>query len=529
MSDLLLHPAFGNHRKSAISGAGRTKMKLYKIVSLTSIIAISATVSAFAQKKILTLDEAVQIALDKSFSTKSLGLRLQSAGFGLNAARGRFRTNARLDLLVPSFQESVREIEQPDDLPVYRTTGTTTVQSLLTVIQPLPSDGEIFLRSRFYHRDRSLFIDDDYQSGKEFYSSLSLNFRQPFFTLNRLQADLEKAHLNYEQTERALQRTQLDIVFEVTDSFYELYRATRSVQIAGEQVKQLKNSYELALKKYEAGLIPEVEALQMEVDYAQSQNDLLTTEGFLVRQEDWFKQLIGMDLSENITVETRFDYQPFQIDETFAVQQALENRSEIRERQIQERLEEINVKDVDSRVDFRMEVNAFYDITGVSEPGIVNTDVRNLIESSFSDISRRPKNKGVVVTMAVPLWDWGVNKNEVREAQSRLDEATLSLEEQKKSVRRDVRSVISRVKETMGRLTVLEKSEEIAQKSYDISLARFENGDITSQELALDRDRLTAAKTDYLDAYIQYKLALADLRRKTLWDFETGESLSQDR
>ncbi len=66
---------------------------------------------------------------------------------------------------------------------------------------------------------------------------------------------------------------------------------------------------------------------------------------------------------------------------------------------------------------------------------------------------------------------------------------------------------------------------ELAGKSLDISLQRFDNGDITSQELALDRDRLTQARMAYLDAFIGFQLAGADLRRQTLYDFEAGASL----
>ena len=72
---------------------------------------------------------------------------------------------------------------------------------------------------------------------------------------------------------------------------------------------------------------------------------------------------------------------------------------------------------------------------------------------------------------------------------------------------------------------MLKKSEEVAQKSYQISLHRFENGDITSQELALDQQRLTNARLAYLDAFIAYQLAVADLKRKTMYDFEEGRSL----
>ena len=170
----------------------------------------------------------------------------------------------------------------------------------------------------------------------------------------------------------------------------------------------------------------------------------------------------------------------------------------------------------------------FVDITGVSDPLLLTSNVGDLIESSWRDMGNRPKNKGVIVSAQIPLWDSGVNGNQVAEAESDLSEALLTLEEEKKTVQREVQAVITTVNESLGRLQVLQRSEEIAQKSYDISKARFENGDITSQALALDRDRLTDAKTDYLDAYIQYQLAVADLKRKTLWDFENNRSLVEE-
>ena len=65
----------------------------------------------------------------------------------------------------------------------------------------------------------------------------------------------------------------------------------------------------------------------------------------------------------------------------------------------------------------------------------------------------------------------------------------------------------------------------MAQRAFDITLQRFNDGVITSQDLALNRDRLTSAKMAYLNAYIDYKLAIADLKQQTLWDFENDKSL----
>ncbi|MDQ7054198.1 MAG: TolC family protein [candidate division KSB1 bacterium] len=125
----------------------------------------------------------------------------------------------------------------------------------------------------------------------------------------------------------------------------------------------------------------------------------------------------------------------------------------------------------------------------------------------------------------MPLWDSGVNRAETAAAIAQLDQVRVQLENQRETVVREIKDVVARVHEAQSRLRVLEKSQQVAERSYQISLARFDNGDITTQELALDRDRLTRARMAYLEAYIDYQLALADLKRKTLYDFETGRSL----
>jgi outer membrane protein TolC len=497
---------------------------------MVTVVSWTAWLPAQNNQRVLTLDDAIIIALDKSFETITLGLTLQGAEYGLDAAKGRFKTNAQLNLQTPDFTERVQEIRNANSLPVFNTLGTTRFQSTLDIIQPLPTNGRFTLRSTFYHRNESLFLTESEEdiNRNEFFTSINLQFQQPIFTFNRLKAGFERANLNFERAQRRFKRTELDIVFRVTDAFFRLHRSTRQVEISKGEVERQRGSYELALKKFEAGLIPEVESLQMEVDFARSRNSLLEAAGDLTREQDRFKQLIGLELNENVAVDTRFDYTPFAVDQEFAVTQAIKNRSEIRELEIEKRLAELDVKQVDSRSELRIDLLAFLDITGISDPSLTSTRVGDLIESSFDDIGRRPTNKGVTLNMSVPLWDWGVNKNEVAEAQSALDESILTLEEQRKTVAREVRAVISQVVEAQNRLEVLKRSEEIAQKSYDISLARFENGDITSQELALDRDRLTAAKTDFLNAYITYQVATADLKRKTWWDFENNRSLVED-
>jgi outer membrane protein TolC len=449
----------------------------------------------------------------------------------LDAAKGRFKTNADLSLNVPSWSESVSEILVQDALPVFNTIGRIMYQGIFDINQPLPTDGVFTLRSQVYHRDVSTFMEelDERIKRKEIYNSVSLRFSQPLFTINRLKLGLKNADLDYERTSRRFKRSELDIVYFVTQAFFSFYRATRQAEISRDEKNQQQELFELATKKYGAGLIPEVEALQMEVDLAESKNNLVEAEGALNRAEDNFKQLIGLAVSDQVGAQTDLETAEFEVDLDKAIEFALANRSEIRESEIDVELAKINVKEVDGRSEIRGDLEAFYDLTGISDPYLPATaTVQTLWNSSIADMKRRPNNRGVIFTLSVPIWDWGVNASEVAAAKANLDDSELALVEQKKTIVRETRDVVGRLKEAQNRLEVLKKNQDVAQRAFDISVQRFNNGDITGQELALDRNRLTQAKFSFLNAYIDYKIAIADLKRKTMWDFEKNESLLKE-
>lgn len=501
--------------------------KQASLILLVVALFMPAAVSSQEGNK-LTLEDAIDIALEKSYQMKSLRLSVTRAEENLTAARGRFKTNADARLDAPSWSESVSEIPVQDALPVFNTISRLRYQGILDINQPLPTDGVFTLRSQVYHRDVTTFTEDLSQDikRKEVYTSLSLRYTQPLFTINRLKLGLKNANLNYERTSRIFKRSELDIVYFVTQSFFNLYRATRQMEIAQDDAGQQQELYDLALKKYNAGLIPEVEALQMEVDLAESKNTLASATGDLARSKDSFKQLIGLELTDLVDVQTDFSLDRIDVNLARATRLALENRSELRESEIDVELATLDVKEADARSEIRGDIEAFYDITGISDPYLpYSSSVSRLWDSSLSDMRRRPNNRGVVFTLSVPIWDWGVNSAEVAEAEASLRDSRLQLQEQRKTIIRQVREVVGRLNEAENRLEVLQKNQDVAQRAFDISLQRFNNGDITGQELALDKDRLTQAKFTYLNAYIDYRLAEADLKRKTMWDFKTNRSV----
>jgi outer membrane protein TolC len=136
----------------------------------------------------------------------------------------------------------------------------------------------------------------------------------------------------------------------------------------------------------------------------------------------------------------------------------------------------------------------------------------------------RTPNRSVVFSIAIPISDWGRSKSLYRRENCKLEEKKLILENTKNTIIKEIRDIVRTVEESRSRLSIYEKNKEVSTKSYKISQLRFSNGELTSQQLAVEQERLSQVQLEYLNAYITYQMALADLKRKTMWDFQNYRS-----
>jgi outer membrane protein TolC len=339
---------------------------------------------------------------------------------------------------------------------------------------------------------------------------LRLQFRQPLFTINKLKTGYRKADLNLENTLQTYSRSQLDIIYNVTSNFYNLFRAQRQVEIDRAQVQQSENAHRLAKLKQQAGLFPELEVLRLEVEVANARNTLTNSEANLQRIEDNFKLQIGLPIEDSVQASTELAYQPISVAPEKALSEALKRRTELRSDEISVQLSEISVREADAASEVRGELFLSY--------GIFNR--REKFQDAFQDFSN---DRRATFELTMPLWDWGKNGAEVQAAQASLESNRLTQKNRVDLIKQEIRDVVRSLQSSQQRLEISRRSEELAEKSYKISLLKFENGDLSSQDLALEQNRLTQARTNSLNAIIDYKQALADLRRKTLWDFERDE------
>ncbi|NVO08812.1 MAG: TolC family protein [Bacteroidales bacterium] len=490
------------------------------------IVLIGFSIKIFGQDTLLiTFDDAVRIALKESYTIKLFKSNQQSMQHYFSFYKATFKPRLDLNLFAPAWSESVNEIQQADTLPVYNSNGSMKIGGDLKFTYTLPTGGNLAFTSYSYREYISTaFSGMNYKrlNTNDVYNRFVISLEQPLFTKNRLKEDLKEAELQYEKSNCTYTRAQMDIIYNVSLGFYNLYRASMEKDIANEKMKNSEESFRIAKLKYETGNIPEGDLLIAEITKAQNKTKYSEVCSLLEREKDNFKQLIGLDMDKNIVIVTDLRYDIYKIDLDTAINQGLLNRLELSEAQFDIELQKIQTDRAKREGRMQGKISAYYDLTGVSTSN--KGSLSELYNSSIDNIKVRPPNRSVVFSIAIPISDWGRSKSLYRRENCKLEEKKLILENTKNTIIKEIRDIVRTVEESRSRLSIYEKNKEVSTKSYKISQLRFSNGELTSQQLAVEQERLSQVQLEYLNAYITYQMALADLKRKTMWDFQNYRS-----
>nr|HPR61864.1 TolC family protein [Prolixibacteraceae bacterium] len=341
---------------------------------------------------------------------------------------------------------------------------------------------------------------------------------------NNIRSAFKTAELAYEESQKRLKREELNLEYYVSNAFYRLLSVQKREEIARMNLERQKEAFEIAKNKYESGLIREVDALQMEVDLAEAQNNYDLSLIDQSAAQNSFKELIGIALNDSVVISSEMGYQVIVVDADQAVKLALNNRLELQERDIQIELSKMNIKRQKAQGMITGDLNAYYEKIGVNNSPMA-TEIGTSINNSFTDFQDRPGNFGVGITVNIPIVDWGENKALVRAAEARLQKNIYEKEAITRSIETEIKNLVADLNSSLKRLQLLERNVLVAEKSFEITRNRFSDGDIDSQALALERVRLNNAYTSHLEAYIQYELNLADIMRKTFFDYKNNRQV----
>lgn len=494
-------------------------MNLIKRILSSLIISLTIFSGSISQEVYhLDLETSILLAKRQSNRMQILRQQLKGATYNLKVANSQFKTHINLDMTLPRYTETIRQWEDSIGISFYPV-RQNQIDTYLTINQPLPTDGSLYIRTGLMN-----FVDF-YADDRNAQLSSSIGLRQPiaaFFGHNNIKLFYKQAKLNYEMTLKQLKRDELDLVYVISQAFYGVLSAHEAMEIARMNLERQQEAYTIAQNKHEAGLIREVEALQMEVDLSAAANQYENSRTDNIAQIRVFKEQLGLNMSDSVVIQNELAYKPILVNVDKAVDLAMANRLELRESEIRIELQEMEVKRRKAAGRISGDILLNYSFIGVDKSNR-SIPIATTFENTWHNLTGRPGSFGVGLTARIPILDWGENRARVHYAESGLEQNKLQLKGTRMSIEREIRTLVDRLHNSLRGLEMLEKSVIVAEKSFEISRQRYANGEIDSQSMALERERLNQVYTTKLNSYINYKLSLSDLMRKTFFDFESNK------
>jgi outer membrane protein TolC len=427
----------------------------------------------------------------------------------LNAQNAALKSNFALTLNPLSYTQN-REFN--DLISDWNSRTTTESYGNFTISQPIVlTDARISFSNRFGFYDS--YSEYSNSSTQGFSNNMSISLDQPLFTYNRtklalkeLQLALENSQLNYAIQLLALER-------QVAQAFYYVYQQQQSMDIARQAYENMQKSYEVSKNKVDAGISAREEMFQAELNLATTKSDFENSQVSLENAKDDFKLLIGMSLYDDIIVIPNIAVDTVTVDISFAIDQGLASRMELRQREINIESSQFDLIQTKALNEFKGNLGLSFGLFGDNE--------------NVAQVYANPtNNESVALSLTIPLWDWGERKARIKSAEVSIESANISFEDEQNNIILGIRKICRNLLNLQNQIEIARQSVTNAQLTYDLNLEKYKNGDLTGMDLNIYQNQLSERQLSYTNSLISYKLELLNLKIQTLYDFEKREAVS---
>jgi outer membrane protein len=224
------------------------------------------------------------------------------------------------------------------------------------------------------------------------------------------------------------------------------------------------------------------------------------------------KSYIQLDPDQEIQLELPLNVSLFDIDPDEALQEAKLNRKETP--QFKRRL-----------------IEADRDLVQAKR----NNSLAATLNGSYGTSNSSPRIGGVYespekqrmlrLSLSVPILDWGRSASNVKLAESQRDLVIYDVEQDRRDFEREVVVQVEQFSLLKDQLTTAKEADKVAENGYEISLRRFQNGEISITDLNISLQERESAKRDYINSLRDYWVAYYNLRILTLYDFEMKQKI----
>jgi outer membrane protein TolC len=434
-------------------------MKTRWIIGLFVWILLLAT-AGWAQEAPapLTLEESIQIALERNLQLRSAFEDVKGSEFKTKAARSDF-----FPLWTGDY--SYTRYSDPVALGVRRVAGFGGIETA--------------------GQTRDLY-------------NFSTTLGQPLFTGGLLSSTYRLEQLGIDISKSNVEALKRDLILSVREGYFNILRFEKFVDVATQAVKQFEAQLEVAQAFFDVGLVAKNDVLQAEVRLANARQALVSAENNLALSKSSFNTLLRRDINSPLSVVDILGYQPFPLKFDEALGEALLQRPEIRASELSIGQAKEAVKIAQSEYWPTLSLAGNY-VRG-SDAFYLNGDLRD----------ERWTIEGVAT---FTIFNWGKTYYKVGESKVRVNQAENSKNQLIDSIVLEVKQAYLEMLRAEKNVGVSEKSIEQAEENLRMNEERYKYQVATATDVLDAVVLLAQARVNYVSALADFNIAKAALDR----------------
>ncbi len=350
--------------------------------------------------------------------------------------------------------------------------------------------------------------DSVYQVYNPYYTAEpKITITQPLFRnfgilVNK--ADIIVAQNNRLQSSASFKGTVMDTISKSKTAYYNYIFYLESYAIARLSLERAQHLLEINRARYQKGLVSSVDLLETEAAVAQREKAVLAAETQMKKAEDDLKLITNLvDDPEvwNAKLEL-IDKPEFKVEEADLLQSlksAFEYRPDYYSAKIDLKSRDIKIATSKNALLPTVDLIGSFGLNGLGKD---YQDALEKVNSDYTDWS-------VGVKFSLP---WG-SGDRAKYDQRKLEkaQALLSFRRLEQNIILEIRDKVRLVKARKQHVDVAKLSKQKETENYEAQQERYAAGQISTHDMLDYQDKLAQAELDYVNALIEYNIALINL------------------
>lgn len=343
-------------------------------------------------------------------------------------------------------------------------------------------------------------------------NSLKLSGSLPLYTGGKNQASIKSGEIGVDTARLATERGQEDLKLSVIKAYYDALEAKQTIAVNQESVDNYQAHLTNVQQLYSAGSKAKIDVLRSSVELSDARQTLIRAQNGYEVKLAALRNYLNMDRDEPLTLTTDFFFERLDTPMGEAIAYAHDNRKDLQADEYAVQQRELDIKA--AKAGFLPTVSL---TVGAGQ------------SNDFHPSSDSSRNLSAGIGVNWNIFDSGVTRAKVDEAEIAHDVALLTLEKDKETVDLNLRTAYYNMREAEKRLGSTSDAVGQAEEDYYIAKEKYRAGEGLMLDIIDAQLALSTAKMNHISAQYDYARYKAEVENAMGLGLTESEQAAADR